>query len=427
MLVKEDVETVNLVVDKLLEFTMKDEDVKSDLNDYLNMLQITLDSANIRNILMPYVFERRIGESRKSIIDFYKEKNKKMPKEEKEVIKGLETATHSVFEIKKILKNGFELYNLVNELNFTSLSATKMSSFRGIAVGQYMVARIFPFQDSYYLLEINEVMSSQNREKAYRLAVAKQMQEPDLLYRGNKEKLKEIKSFVTSMGAKFNKFFGSGEVITTSDVVDDLITMFNDYVEGGTKPSAEEIQNLIKQPKTYSYFQVEELTSSRGDFLQTAAKGFSSHKQVYDVGVIFDKTLGLVVIPFYATFNQIFKADKPSDISGYKECIKNYLKNDKIPLSVIETAATIDEQKFLAIVKDATGEVFSEINELFQKYKSEYIESKKFSSTTILYTSKAFNELMNYVEKENKQVFSGVGRNEPCPCGSGKKYKKCCI
>jgi len=22
--------------------------------------------------------------------------------------------------------------------------------------------------------------------------------------------------------------------------------------------------------------------------------------------------------------------------------------------------------------------------------------------------------------------FSGVGRNDPCPCGSGKKYKKCC-
>ncbi|MBX2979527.1 MAG: SEC-C domain-containing protein [Flavobacteriales bacterium] len=20
-----------------------------------------------------------------------------------------------------------------------------------------------------------------------------------------------------------------------------------------------------------------------------------------------------------------------------------------------------------------------------------------------------------------------VGRNEPCPCGSGKKYKKCCM
>ncbi|MGC9519228.1 MAG: SEC-C metal-binding domain-containing protein [Desulfuromonadaceae bacterium] len=22
---------------------------------------------------------------------------------------------------------------------------------------------------------------------------------------------------------------------------------------------------------------------------------------------------------------------------------------------------------------------------------------------------------------------SHIGRNEPCPCGSGKKYKKCCL
>jgi uncharacterized protein YchJ len=27
----------------------------------------------------------------------------------------------------------------------------------------------------------------------------------------------------------------------------------------------------------------------------------------------------------------------------------------------------------------------------------------------------------NPVHKENK-----VGRNDPCPCGSGKRYKKCC-
>src|SRR5436190_24234375 len=22
---------------------------------------------------------------------------------------------------------------------------------------------------------------------------------------------------------------------------------------------------------------------------------------------------------------------------------------------------------------------------------------------------------------------SGIGRNDPCPCGSGRKYKKCCL
>lgn len=33
------------------------------------------------------------------------------------------------------------------------------------------------------------------------------------------------------------------------------------------------------------------------------------------------------------------------------------------------------------------------------------------------------NRLMNSkVELETK-----VGRNDPCPCGSGRKYKKCCL
>jgi uncharacterized protein YecA (UPF0149 family) len=28
--------------------------------------------------------------------------------------------------------------------------------------------------------------------------------------------------------------------------------------------------------------------------------------------------------------------------------------------------------------------------------------------------------------KENHE-YVDVGRNDPCPCGSGKKYKKCCL
>ena len=33
------------------------------------------------------------------------------------------------------------------------------------------------------------------------------------------------------------------------------------------------------------------------------------------------------------------------------------------------------------------------------------------------------------IQEEKEPVFikKVVGRNDPCPCGSGKKYKKCCI
>ena len=29
-------------------------------------------------------------------------------------------------------------------------------------------------------------------------------------------------------------------------------------------------------------------------------------------------------------------------------------------------------------------------------------------------------------DKDDPDTWGKVGRNEPCPCGSGKKYKKCC-
>ena len=35
-------------------------------------------------------------------------------------------------------------------------------------------------------------------------------------------------------------------------------------------------------------------------------------------------------------------------------------------------------------------------------------------------------EIRNQYRKDMQAVSTKVGRNDPCPCGSGKKYKKCC-
>jgi uncharacterized protein len=31
-----------------------------------------------------------------------------------------------------------------------------------------------------------------------------------------------------------------------------------------------------------------------------------------------------------------------------------------------------------------------------------------------------------YERETSQRLRTKVGRNEPCPCGSGKKFKKCC-
>jgi hypothetical protein len=35
-------------------------------------------------------------------------------------------------------------------------------------------------------------------------------------------------------------------------------------------------------------------------------------------------------------------------------------------------------------------------------------------------------ERIDYVVEASKIKYAGVGRNDPCPCGSGKKFKQCC-
>lgn len=55
---------------------------------------------------------------------------------------------------------------------------------------------------------------------------------------------------------------------------------------------------------------------------------------------------------------------------------------------------------------------------------SEYLNAfKEFTSTL---KPKEIDHLINGVQEPYINPYKGIGRNDPCPCGSGKKFKKCC-
>ena len=37
------------------------------------------------------------------------------------------------------------------------------------------------------------------------------------------------------------------------------------------------------------------------------------------------------------------------------------------------------------------------------------------------------DEFDRLLGEPHRNPFKGIGRNDPCPCGSGKKFKKCCL
>lgn len=78
---------------------------------------------------------------------------------------------------------------------------------------------------------------------------------------------------------------------------------------------------------------------------------------------------------------------------------------------VNEYAAT-HPREFLTV----TGEYFFERPELLKKNHPELYEL----------LTKAFNQDTATTLKITQRVVREIGRNDPCPCGSGLKFKKCC-
>ena len=424
----EDLKIVSDVIKNIVEFVQEDLAVKGDFEEFIKTVGVGQNAVmDFNTAVLNYIFERRL--QNKSIIRLYLDrKNKALNVLEKEVCESLLNSIQSVFEIKRVLKNGFSLYSVINEKSYETTSLVKMTAFRGVGIGQYVVARITKFRDEVCLLEISGILPSTRREDALRYSIAKLVEMPELAYQDNPEKQAELEADIENFYNKFVEFFGKDEVITTSKFADDVIGAFNEYAELGEKL---DVADKLQEPENLKYFVVDEFNNSYGDFLENSLGGFSSHEEIYDVGIVYDRELGLYAVPFYKTFNKIFEVEDYKSVEGYAECIKYFLENDKFPANLIKRVAG-KYSNFMDRVNEILQSGFT-LDGLLQQYKPQYLEKKIFSPTSVLYKSKAFSNTIGIFEEEEELPempegidFSTVGRNDPCPCGSGKKFKKCC-
>ena len=432
MSVIEKLAIISDTITKIMNFVVSNETVKPDFDEYLATLSAkNADTSKVQALIIPYIFERRLTEEKKTIIQLFIDNNADITEEEANIIKCLEQSMSSVYEVRRVLSNGFELYNLVNEKMYKVLSLVKMNNFRGITPGQFALCRIFPMNNEFYLLEVSNVLSSINKDEVYKYAIAKIIEKPEDAYEQNPKKLEQIEALVENFGKKFLECFNNDEVITTNIYADNLINLFNIYCDEDIMPDKEEFEANIKQVEKNRYFTVSDFRNSYSDFMEKSLEGFSSHNAVYDIGIIYDKELGLFVLPFYQTFCKVYEETDYKAVQGYKDCIKNFLENDKVPANIIRKVAN-RYSNFM----DRTNEILETnytLDSLLNYYKADSVEKKIFSSASVLYASKIFEEMMQVVttKEENKQQegidYSNIGRNDKCPCGSGKKYKNCCM
>lgn len=424
--------SISDTLSSVFKFAQENSEIKEDFDEYLKTIGMyNAPASDINSVLVTYVFERAFHKGADSVFSMYLKEKQDIDSNTKNIVLALQNAIDALFEVKAVQKTGFDLYSLVNEKKYFAMPLVKMSHLRGIYKGNYILARIFPYENEYYIIEIRETYSSMDKDRVLKYAVAKIIERPENLYKDNDQKLKEIETEISKFSEKFTSCFGSDEVITTNECVDNLISDFNDYYFDSEKdPSA--IKELIKPIENYGYFKVPEFNSSYDNYIESSMAGFSSHSSKYDVGVIFDKELGMFIVPFYGTLCHIFETENYKDNKGWDECIKAFMENDKIPATLVKKLAE-KYPNFLGVLNDLYGTQMA-LDEFLEQYKLDYLKNKIYSPTSVLYASKSFGDLMGFIPTEEEikakeiQAQNGqtIGRNDPCPCGSGKKYKKCC-
>lgn len=424
--------SISDTLSSVFKFAQENSEIKEDFDEYLKTIGMyNAPASEINSVLVTYVFERAFHKGADSVFSMYLKEKQDIDSNTKNIVLALQNAIDALFEVKAVQKTGFDLYSLVNEKKYFAMPLVKMSHLRGIYKGNYILARIFPYENEYYIIEIRETYSSMDKDRVLKYAVAKIIERPENLYKDNDQKLKEIETEISKFSEKFTSCFGSDEVITTNECVDNLISDFNDYYFDSEKDTSA-IKELIKPIENYGYFKVPEFNSSYDNYIESSMAGFSSHSSKYDVGVIFDKELGMFIVPFYGTLCHIFETENYKDIKGWDECIKAFMENDKIPATLVKKLAE-KYPNFLGVLNDLYGTQMA-LDEFLEQYKLDYLKNKIYSPTSVLYASKSFGDLMGFIPTEEEikakeiQAQNGqtIGRNDPCPCGSGKKYKKCC-
>jgi len=385
---------INEVLKDIFNFVQEDDFIKPDFEEYLSTMgAMNATSTQMEKLFIPYIFERYLGEPAKNIIEQYNERGNV---KKKTIAESFLTAQYSIFKIKRILKNGFKLYNMTNEKEYEVLSLTKMTNFHWIGIGEFIVARIFNLEDEYYLIGIDNVLSSTQEEDATRYAVVRIVQAPWLVYEDNQEKENDIKATIAETYDKFVELYKTDEIITTNKYADDIIGQLS---EDDAKEDFK-LEEHIVPIETFKYFDIKELENDYSNFIENSLGGFSSHKDTYDVGIIMDKELGIYTIPFYKTFCTIF--EDSNKVENKKECINYFLNNDSISDNLLKRVAT-KYKNFMDVINEELKTNYT-LETLIQKYKMDFLRRKIYSSTNVLFHSQVFSTSLGLLDTVDEFV-----------------------
>ena len=204
--------------------------------------------------------------------------------------------------------------------------------------------------------------------------------------------------------ALFIEYFGSDEVLTEGRKLDELMAGFMDY---RLKKHEKPIPEGYRPPKMTL---PSELIRSR------------------DVGIVFDEIGGQYFLINYGLILNIFQNPDDSKIERHKDDIMTYLEHDTISPIVLRRIFFRFSQNAELIIRKVLNRPEFDLERDFESLMEELkpsFKGRKIFPQMLPMSPRIAGSLRPEIYQQGRDK-SKIGRNAPCPCGSGKKYKRCC-
>jgi hypothetical protein len=351
-----------------------------------------------------FIYSYRFPDER-TVFDRFVAETSGLREEEKAIVLKWNDPVVGIFQIKKILPDGIVAENLINEVDYTIKPTLIPRQLEEVAVpGAFFEAKIIPAGDKEYTFSGAQSFLDGSEMEILQRAASLQREHPALAFRDNEERIRWGFELQKRERALFIEYFGGDEVLTEGKKLNEIWSGFMKFkMDRHDKPI----------PEGYNPPQL----------------GFPKNLiRSRDVGIVFEEDTGQHYLINFGSILDVFRDPDESKIRRFEEEILIYLEEDSIPPGILRRIFFRYPQNAEFITRKVLNRPDFDLQRDFDSLMDEFkpsFKSKRIYPQMLPMSDRMVKAIRPEINQQQRSE-AKIGRNAPCPCGSGKKYKKCC-
>lgn len=374
------------------------------------------DEDEVGDFFDYFLLQHRLPDGR-TLVDHFVAAHPELPEAERSMLLGWRDVVEAIFEVQRRDGEALIVVNLIDDLTYRVRSNMGPAALAPMRPGSFVIGRLVPVGDEWVLSGYARVLPASARADAYRAVAVLARRYPALVFR-NPDKLELAWELQRQERDHFIAFFGADLVVFPGHELAERMRVYGHFrmyevrdVEG---------MSAVERTQQISGAVPHELDIDLPDQLG----------EIETVGVVYDEVDGLAFLLDFGRVEAAFASPELASDPRHRQEVLTYLKHPSISPRLLRRLAERDPQRASRLFQRVLGRPrFSwerDGEALLRRYKASYFERPVPPGVIPLSETLARAHLAAAPARVDLSVGSRPGRNGPCPCGSGKKYKKCC-